>query len=115
MAIDILQTVDIIEIMENFIQRIRPSEEIRCELDLGYRIEDQSIILFEIRPDWYKPETIREHPFAKTSFVKKNNHWKIFWLRSDAKWYAYTIQPTVKTLKEFTILVEKDEHGCFFG
>ena len=45
MAIDILQTVDIIEIMENYLEDARPPEEIRKQLDIGYRIEDQSVLL----------------------------------------------------------------------
>ncbi len=115
MAINVLQTVEIIEVMENFIDRIRPEEEIRPQLDFGYSIEDQSIILFEIRPQWDNPEIICEFPFAKTTFVKKANNWKVFWMQSDLKWHSYTIEPTVKTLKDFTELVGEDTHHCFFG
>jgi hypothetical protein len=115
MAIDVFQTVDIIELMENFLEKIRPNKEVRSKLDIGYKIENQSIILFEIRPQWDKPEIIHEYPFAKTTFVKKNNHWRVFWMRSDLKWYSYSIQPTVKSLRAFTELVAKDENHCFFG
>ena len=83
MAIDILQTLDVIEAMENFIARKRPPEHIRPKLDIGYKIEDQSIIVFEIRPKFEKPEEKRETPMAKTTFVKTKNHWKIFWMRAD--------------------------------
>ena len=50
MTLDIFKTVDIIEIMENFTEERRPPTEIRDELDLSYKIENQSIIIFEIRP-----------------------------------------------------------------
>lgn len=50
MSIDLLQTVDIIEIMENYIENTRPPEEMRPQLDISYKIEGQSIIIFEIRP-----------------------------------------------------------------
>lgn len=50
MPISSLQTLEIIEVMENFLSRIRPSENIRKQLDIGYTIHDQSIIIFEIRP-----------------------------------------------------------------
>ena len=78
MAIDILQTLDVIEVMENFISRKRPPEHLRNQLDIGYKIEDQSIIIFEIRPQWNKPEIILEHPFAKTTFVKAKITGKYF-------------------------------------
>jgi len=70
MPITPLQTLEIIEVMENFLSRIRPPEDIRDKLDIGYTIDNQSIIIFEIRPQWNKPEVIQEHPFAKTTFVK---------------------------------------------
>jgi hypothetical protein len=115
MAIDTLQTLEVIEVMENFLSRKRPPERIRHEVDLGYKIEDQSIVIFEIRPQWNKPDIIHEHPFAKTTFVKAKNQWKVFWMRSDMKWHSYSPKPTVGSLAEFTKVVEEDEHHCFFG
>jgi hypothetical protein len=115
MAIDVFQTLDIIEIMENFIEKKRPPIEIRNQLDIGYKIEDQSVILFEIRPDWDNPEIIKEYPFAKTTFIKKNNNWKVFWMRADLNWHTYLAKPTVKKLNDFTELVFEDKNHCFFG
>ncbi len=115
MAIDTLQTLDVIEAMENFLARKRPPEHIRPKLDLGYKIEEQSIIVFEIRPQWNKPEVRREYAVAKTTFVKSKNHWKIFWIKADLKWHSYNPKPTVKTVEEFTKLVEEDKHHCFWG
>lgn len=115
MAIDALQTLDVIEAMENFIARKRPPEHIRSQLDLGYKIEGQSIFIFEIRPQWDNPEVIREHPVAKTTFVKAKNHWKIFWMRADLNWHSYSPEPIVNSVNEFCKLVEEDKHHCFFG
>ena len=115
MAIDVLQTLDVIEAMENFIARIRPPEQIRPELDIGYKIENQSILVFEIRPQWNKPEVIREFPIAKTTFVKAKNNWKVFWMRSDLKWHSYSPKAIVRTVEEFTKLVAEDKHHCFWG
>lgn len=52
MAVDNLQVLDIIEVMEAFLERKRPPEHIRPKLDIGYKIEGQSIIIHEIRPFW---------------------------------------------------------------
>jgi len=105
----------VIEAMENFLARKRPPEHIRQELDIGYKIEEQSIIVFEVRPQWNKPEVIMENPVAKATFVKTKNHWKVFWIRADLKWYSYAPKPIVNNLKEFSKLVEEDKHHCFFG
>ena len=116
MAIDALEAVDIILQLENFIEEIRPEEEeIRKQLDYGYTIENQSILLHEIRPDWQHREIIRQYPFAKTTYVKRQRIWKIYWIRSNLKWYAYDPRPAVKSLKQFLEIVKADEYHCFFG
>ena len=46
MSIDLLQTIDIIEIMENNLEAKRPPMAMRNKLDISYKIEDQSIVVF---------------------------------------------------------------------
>lgn len=113
MAVDNLQLLDIIEVMEAYLEKNRPAEHIRPQLDLGYKIKDQSIIIHEIRPFWNDASKTIYPEVAKATFVKAKNHWKVFWLRANLKWYPYDPKPTVKTLKEFVELVEEDRHGCF--
>lgn len=115
MAVDSLKTLEIIEVMENFIERRRPPVYIRPKLDIGYKIEGQSVFVLEIRPRWDKPSVIQEEPIAKTTFVKTKNHWKVFWTRQDLKWHSYSPKPTVKKLKDFVKLVDEDSYGCFWG
>lgn len=115
MAVENLQVLDIIEVMEAFLERQRPPEHIRPKLDVGYKIEGQSIIIHEIRPLWDDASKIIYPEVAKTTFVKAKNHWKVFWLRADLKWHAYGSKPAVKTLSDFVELVEEDAHGCFWG
>ena len=110
-----MQTLEVIEVMENFIAKKRPSEHIRHQVDLNYKIEDQSVIIFEIRPRWDKPEIKMEPKISKATFIKAKNHWKVFWQRSDLKWHSYQPKPEVKSLNEFIKLVEEDKHGCFWG
>lgn len=106
---------DIIEAMEGFLDRHRPPEALRDKVDLSYRIEDQSIIIFETRSLWNKPGEFIETEIAKTTYVERKHHWKIFWKRADLKWHAYEARPTVKTLREFTEVVSEDKHHCFWG
>jgi len=48
-----------------FMSSKRPWEEIRKELDLGYRIEGHSIFVYEIMPQWNNRAIIRYFDFAK--------------------------------------------------
>ena len=115
MPIDPLLTADIIEKFENYIERIRPPVDIRKKLDIDYRIDNQSIIIHEIRPRWDNPEEYFTSDIAKTTFIKSKNHWKIFWKRADLKWYSYSPNPIVQNLKDFINIVEEDKLGCFWG
>lgn len=115
MALDIIKSIDIIETMENYIARIRPKPEIRPKLDIAYEIEGQSVILNEIRPVWNNPKESLTLGYAKATFVKDKNIWKVFWKRADNKWHSYKPNPTVAELMEFLKLVDEDEYGCFKG
>ncbi|MFN3237647.1 MAG: DUF3024 domain-containing protein [Pseudomonadales bacterium] len=101
--------------LEKFMARKRPPAHIRDKLDIGYKIENQSVELFEIRPRWNDPSEILHSPFAKTTFVKSKGIWKIYWQRQDLKWHAYDPVPEVKLFEEFLAAVEADEYACFFG
>jgi Protein of unknown function (DUF3024) len=115
MALNNLQVLDIIEVMETFLERQRPPENIRPKLDIAYKIDGHSVVVNEVRPRWDKPSEFFEHGVAKATFVKAKNEWKLFWLRADLKWHAYKPNPTVKTLKAFVDLIEADVYGCFWG
>jgi hypothetical protein len=98
-----------------FLEKRRPPQEIRNKLDIAYRIEGQSVIIYEIRPRWDNPNELIEGFVAKTTFVKNHNHWKVFWMRADLKWHIYTPQPALKSIKAFFQLVVEDKHACFWG
>ncbi len=115
MALEFDNQIEIIEVMEGYLVNSRPPEEIRNEIDINYKIENQSIIVFEIRPKWNDKTEKIEINIAKATFVKTDNIWKIFWFRSDEKWHNYKPNPTAKFLKEFVKVIEEDKHNCFWG
>ncbi|GAA4457121.1 hypothetical protein GCM10023189_27350 [Nibrella saemangeumensis] len=115
MALDPIKTVDIIELMENYLERIRPPESIREQLDIGYRIDNQSIILFETRPQFRNPEKKMETDYAKATYVKSENKWKVYWMRGNMNWTLYEPKPRVSNLKRFLELVDEDKYHCFKG
>ena len=113
MPLDALKSVDNIETMENYLEKVRPPLELRSKIDIGYDIDDQSIILNEIRPAWDNPAVIRNFGYAKATFVKAKNIWKVFWKRADGNWHSYKPAPSVERLADFLKLVEEDKHACF--
>lgn len=103
------------KVVGQFIEKHRPPPQIRNELDLGFRIQEQSVEIFEIRPDWQDPHSKMESPVAKATYVKAQKCWKIYWQRADLKWHRYDPYPEAKALEDFLANVEKDEYACFFG
>lgn len=100
---------------EVFLSKRRPAEAIRMESDLNYRIQDQSIEIFELNESYRTPNQMEEMPIAKATFVKSKNHWRVFWMRADLKWHGYEPQPTVAEVADFFKLVDEDAFYCFFG
>jgi hypothetical protein len=110
-----IETAEVIAAMKNFLTEMRPPEEDRDESDIAYKIEGQSIIIFEIRPQWNKPEIIGEHPFAMATYIKAENIWKVFYMNENSNWEVYKQKIAVNSIKEFTKLVEDDKYQYFFG
>ena len=103
------------KIVGRYIEEKRPPVEIRDELDLSFKIEGQSIEIFEIRPLWDDPKEKIEEAVAKATYVKSRNLWKVFWQRADLKWHRYDPDSEVDTIDDFLEVVEQDEYSCFFG
>ena len=51
--------------LADFMARRRPLPHLREQLDIGYKIEGQSIEIFEIRPDWKDACVRQESPWPK--------------------------------------------------
>lgn len=97
-----------------FLDELRPSEpKILAKLDYGFTFHRQSVELFEIRPRFNKSGTIQS-AFAKATFVKAREAWKVYWRRGNGTWFPYD-PSTVGTLDAVFRLVKEDRDHCFFG
>jgi hypothetical protein len=114
-ALSEFETKKIERAVAGFMSRRRPPAHIRPQLDLGYRIDGQSLELFEIRPRWDDPSQAMEEAIAKATYVKRSGTWKVYWQRADLKWHRYDPNPEVDSVEDFLAVVEADEYACFFG
>jgi len=105
----------IVTIMDEYLNKTRPPVHLREKLDIGYRIENQSVKIFEIRPAFLNPSQKIEQPIAKATFVKRSGIWKIYWMRADLKWHRYEPIPAADDLESFLSVIEDDHYCCFFG
>lgn len=56
------------KLVARFIEKRRPPPHVRADVDLTFRISEQSVEIFEVRPDWRDKTRLREHPVAKATF-----------------------------------------------
>ncbi len=115
MALSEFETKRCEKLVAQFIEKRRPPQHVRREVDLSFRIQGQSVEIFEVRPHWHDKAKMLEHSVAKATYNKSNRHWNVFWQRADLKWHGYEPHPVVKSIDEFLALVEKDEYAFFFG
>jgi len=111
----ILDRTEVSKTVRAFLEKRRPQDtSIRAKLDYGFRFHKQSVELIEIRPRMNGKPGKTEHAFAKATFVRSSDVWKIYWMRGNLNWHPYE-PPTARSLEAFLELVQADEHHCFFG
>ncbi len=99
----------------DFLLHRRPLKHLRSKVDLAYRIEEQSVVIYEVRPWWRDARWKIEGPVAKATYVKDSNRWTIYWHRGDLRWHRYDPQPEAVVFDEFLAVVDEDADGYFMG
>jgi hypothetical protein len=96
-----LESKNVQKSREKFLEARRVPAHLRNEHDIQNRTENQSVVIFEVRPEWKNPVNKIELPIAKATYVKSQKVWKVYWQRRDLKWHSYPPSPVVKYFKEF--------------
>jgi hypothetical protein len=114
MAFDQFTQHRVEKIIDDFIQARRPPPALRNQVDLGFKVEDQSIVIYERRSHWKNEGQFIESLVAKATYVRKQDAWKIYWLRQDLKWHSYESLPEVNKIEDFLAELALDPNGCFW-
>ena len=117
MAFDDIQHARVKREVGAFVEQRRPPAEIRDQVDIGFRIDDddQSVVIHEIRPRFRNPDETIHTPVARMKYVKSRRVWKLYWMRADMKWHKYPPDPEVGSLQEAIEVVDDDDMCCFWG
>ena len=94
---------------------LSPDPAVRAKLRVEYRIEGNTVILFESRPRWQHPTEWMEEPVAKFQYVASIDRWRLFCMRRDLKWHGYTPLPQADSVEDLVREVERDPTGIFWG
>lgn len=97
------------------VEKRRPPVHVRNEFDISFRIDNQSVLIFERRQDWCDKTQHNDIENAKLTWVKTQKLWKIYWMRQNLKWHSYEPAPTAKNIETALEIVMNDQYGCFWG
>ena len=89
--------------------------DVRDKLRLGYRVERNTIVLFESRIRWDNHAEWMEESVAKFQYVASISRWRLFCMFSDLKWHGYEPLPEAASLAELVDEVARDPTGIFWG
>ena len=98
----------------NMCKRRSPGH-VRDQLRTVYVVKGHDVTVYEERPRWNKPEEWLSHGIAKFKYNRKQNVWKLYWMRQDLKWHLYGAFPESARIQTLVEEVDKDPHGAFFG
>ncbi len=112
-----IKNIDLVEIeLRMFVDSLRPPEDIRHKVDVGYTYKNSVFELFEIRPMYGKPEKIIRPAVAKARYIKSQQVWKLYWMRASLKWELYEERgATHKKLSTVLDMIRIDKFGAFLG
>ncbi len=114
MAFNELEKDEIDIELTKFIEKRRPPENLREQVDLAYKVDKQNVLIYEIRKN-FQTKAMIDMPIAKATYVMKDSIWKIYWQRADLKWHLYEPAKEVKSIRYFLKVVDEDKFGCFWG
>jgi hypothetical protein len=92
-----------------------PNPSVAAEVKRGYRVDRTSVVLFESRPSFLKPDVWQEQPVAKFQFTRSRATWRLYCMFRDLKWHAYEPLPESTDLSELVRQVQADPTGIFWG
>lgn len=90
MALNDIEVANIKRCINFLMEKRRPAPFIRDEIDLQYRIDDNSVVIFEVRNVMGR---VIESSIAKITLNRTQNNWKLLCMNQSGKWVAANKKP----------------------
>lgn len=98
---------------ELFHGKASPTKTYPDEHDLQYRIEDDSVIIFEVRQlSWSTGRA--EEMLAKITNNRNSNSWSLFWSTENNEWRHYDGR-MIGSFSDAIKIIDEDADHRFFG
>ena len=93
----------------------RVPPEIRAELEVKFRFDGNSLILFERRPAFNRPGDFVEPVVAKFRYYVERQEWVLYWRDRNQRWHRYERIPPSPAFDDLLEEVDADPTGIFWG
>lgn len=93
----------------------RVPEDIRDKVQIRFRRDRQSLILFEWRPRMFEPSEWAESPVAKLTYVQTTGKWRLYWRNRNQKWKTYPRIPESDNIEVLLREIDQDPWNLFWG
>ncbi|OBU07098.1 DUF3024 domain-containing protein [Morganella psychrotolerans] len=113
MAFNDIEVAQIKQCMNYFMEKYRPPKHIRDEHDLQYRIEDDSVVIFDVRQLAWSSGTVEEM-LAKITINRVSNSWSLFWSTENNEWRHYDAK-MIGSFSDAIKIIDEDATHRFFG
>jgi hypothetical protein len=108
------QVTRVSKILEAFCDdRVPP--EVRDQVELRFRFEGNSVILFERRPAFQRPGDWTEIQIARFRYFVGRQEWALFWSDRNSKWQRYDLIPDSPSFEDLLTEVDSDPTCIFWG
>jgi len=86
-----------------------------AELRFVYEVDGHTVSVYEERAPWDGVGEWTRMGVARFRYARTGGSWTLYWMRRDLKWHVYDPDVTATDLASLVALVDRDEHGAFFG
>jgi hypothetical protein len=93
----------------------RSPGHLRDQLRFVFVVKEHDVTVYEERPRLNNPREWTTSGIAKFKYSRKQNVWKLYWMRQNLMWHLYGPLPESIRIDRLVAEVDKDPHGAFFG
>ncbi len=107
-----------LQYIENILGKLckrRSPSHLRNQCRATYAVEEHAVTVYEERPRSNNPREWAASGIARFKYNRKQNVWKLYWMRQNLKWYPYGPLPESTRIDRLVVEVDKDPDGAFFG
>ena len=89
--------------------------QIRNELELRFRFEGNSVVLYERRPAWNRLGEWTESAVAKFRYFVGRQEWVLYWRDRYGRWKQYDLIGPSRVFEDFLSEIDEDPTGIFWS